>query len=127
MTIVIERTASMFAFTDTAVIHTRTDTGTRDADGNKVYEWTDVESPGWVSWPRGKSLASGGTTEYTYGGDVVITGVVAVAPAGTDVTAIDAVTLRGIRYEIEGDPADYTMSPLTGRGAGIQLNLTRAH
>lgn len=89
-----------------------------DADGNDVY--TDETTPlsNVPVWPRG------GGTELVQGQDTLITGLWALLPAGTDVSGIDAVRVRGLLYEVDGEPGVYG-SPFTGLAPGVQVALTR--
>lgn len=47
------------------------------------------------------------SSEDTQDGDTVIIGLTLVAPPLTDLVATDHVRVRGLVYEIEGDPGDY--------------------
>lgn len=106
-----------FAFGRTVTLHSRGITG-QDADGNDVYGDTDICVDSVAVWPRTSS-------EQIQGQDLVITGLVCVLPCSTDPSAVDAVTISGRRYDVDGEPGDYTRSPLTGSTLGWLLNLRR--
>lgn len=62
------------------------------------------------------------TTETVGGQDTVIWGLTVLMPPGTDVLATDKVALRGVSYDVNGEPALYE-SPLTGTQSGIEVLL----
>lgn len=101
---------------------TRTVSGT-DADGNDTFATGSVEYSGLPVWPN-----SGGSytnsREATGDRDQVITGINVLFPYGADVAAIDRVTVYGLDYEVDGDPARYH-NPFTGTKAGILVTLKR--
>ena len=92
-------------FTSPVVIVTRTVTG-EDSDGNDVYGTSDVTVQGVI--------APGQSLERTNGQDLVVTQPTAYLPAGVEVTAIDALELAGVRYEVDGDPQVWPAHPFTG-------------
>jgi len=98
---------------DTVTLVGRTVSG-QDAYGNDVY--TEVQStvPG--------VFAPGGSTEQVQGQDMVISQPTVYLPAGTDVTAVDAVIVGSVRYDVDGAPSDWR-SPFTGWQAGVQVRL----
>lgn len=106
-----------FPFGRTVVLHSRTVTG-QDADGNDVYGDTDTTLTNVPVWPRNSS-------ELVQGQDTLIVGLSCIVPSSVDPTGVDAVTVDGKRYQIDGEPGDFTQSPLTGSALGWQLNLTR--
>lgn len=108
-----------FPFGETVTLHTSGLT-LQDEDGN------DVSDPDWdvtttltgvPVWPRNAS-------ELVQGQDTLITGLSALLPAGTVVTAIDSVDVYGQSYEIDGEPGIF-QSPFTGTNPGVLVNLTR--
>ena len=76
-------TAPVFANGQTVTLITRTKTG-EDSYGNDVYGETPTDVPGCVVWPTA-------STENVQAEDQVITGLTALLPVGTDVSAVDAV------------------------------------
>lgn len=94
---------------------TRTRSGV-DAFGNDIFTTTTTTVSG--------VFAPGGSVENVQGEDVIVTQPRAFLPAGTDVTAIDAVEVGGISYEVDGDPNVWA-NPFTGAQPGIQLALRR--
>jgi hypothetical protein len=113
-----------FPFGETVTLHARGLTW-QDEDGNDVSDPTrDVVTTltGVPVWPRNASEGRQG--ENTQGSDMLITGLSALLPAGTVVTAIDKVDVYGQSYEIDGEPGRY-QSPFTGTNPGVLVNLTR--
>lgn len=108
----------IFGFGETLVVHTRTRSG-QDAYGNDVFTTTDTTLTNVPVWPAG-------ATELVQGEDLTITGLYALLPAGSNVTAIDYVTRQrdGKRYEVDGEPGFYT-SPFTGLDPGVRVHLTK--
>lgn len=104
-----------YPFGETVILHTGTPT--TDARGNEVMSWTDQTVAGCPVWPR---MAS----EITYGQDTRITGLWIVVPPEFPVTALDEVTVRGVRYQCDGEPGLY-VNPFTGTNAGYQVALTK--
>lgn len=89
-----------------------------DRDGNDQFTTARAEINGVPVWPLSSSEVLGSQ-------DLSNSTLSALLPPGTDVTLIDAVEINGIRYEIDGDPNDYSVSPLTGNGAGVEVHLRR--
>ncbi|HEV3309961.1 MAG TPA: hypothetical protein VG815_05550 [Chloroflexota bacterium] len=66
------------------------------------------------------------STETIVGGmDVVVFGLTALLPPGSDVLPTDTVTVRGVVYRVNGQPSLFK-SPLTGFESGIEILLTQA-
>lgn len=105
-----------FPFGQDVTLVRRTVSG-RDAYGNDVFTETQTAIPGCPVWPRS-------STENVQAQDLTITGVAALLPAGTDVSAVDAVLIAGLKYEVDGEPAVF-VSPFTNLAPGVQLNLKR--
>lgn len=105
-----------FPFPETFTIHTRAVTG-QDADGNDVYGDQDTLTRG--------VFAPQGATELIQGQDVTLTHPTlyledgAPAPAATD-----QVTVRGQRYDVDGDPEVFR-NPFTGYEPGAVVKLLR--
>ena len=109
-------TAPVFANGQTVTLITRTKTG-EDSYGNDVYGETPTDVPGCVVWPTA-------STENVQAEDQVITGLTALLPVGTDVSAIDAVIVAGLRYEVVGDPSSFS-SPFSNLNPGIEIRLSK--
>lgn len=110
-----------YPYGETVTLVSRAKIGT-DSDGNDVYTNTRTDVPRVPVWPRDGNGTSG--NERTNAKDQVIVGYVAVLPAGTDVTAFDAVEWRGVTYEVEGEPGIFK-SPFTGWEPGVVVALKR--
>lgn len=104
-------------FGRTITLHSRAVTG-QDADGNDVYGDTDTTLTNVPVWPRTSS-------EIVQGQDTTIVGMACIVPSSVNPHAVDAVSIGADRYQIDGEPGDYTQSPLTGSALGWLLNLTR--
>jgi hypothetical protein len=98
----------------TATLLTRTKSGT-DALGNDVYMTVSTVVDHCIFDP-------GGSVELVQGQDMLTTTPMLYLPAGTTVGPIDAVTVNGITYEVDGSPNNY-VSPFTGWPAGIAVKL----
>lgn len=99
-----------FTFGESVILHHRAEAQTRDADGNDTYLDRD-------STVGGCAFAPGGSTELTQGQDLITTQPTVYVPreslpTGVSVAAIDAVTARGVRYQVDGEPQDFR-SPFT--------------
>lgn len=90
----------------------------QDQYGNDVRTQVVTVSPGWVIWP-----ATVGA-ESVQGQDVITDTLVAFAPVGTDVTAIDHIVWNGGTYDVQGSPWQW-QSPFTGDAVGVQVDLKR--
>lgn len=110
------RRVTTFGYGATVTLITRTKTS-EDAFGNDVFTETQTDVAHCPVWPRT-------STESTQGEDQTFVGLAALLPSDTNVTAIDAVVVDGVRYEVDGEPARFT-SPFTNLNPGIQVNLTR--
>lgn len=103
-----------YPFGDTVILHTGATT--TDDRGNEVFTWTDTTVTGCPVWPRNSS-------ESVQAQDQRITGLWIMFPPEVPVTASDEVTVRGVRYQIDGEPGLYS-NPFTGTVAGYQVALT---
>lgn len=103
----------MFPFGDSITLHTRTVTG-RDSAGADVYGSSDSTVVG--------AFAPAGSVEVVQGQDTVTTSPSVYLPSGTVVNAVDQVTVRGVTYDVAGDPQDWR-HPWTGWQAGIVVRL----
>lgn len=88
-----------------------------DAGSRPVYSKAETSSPGWVLWPAG-------STEDVTQEDIVTDILNALAPPGTDVSAVSQVKVLGDAYQVEGKPYPY-LSPFTGTAPGVHLMLKR--
>lgn len=92
-------------FTVPVTLKRRTVSG-QDPLGNDVFTTVDVAVAG-VFAPRG-------SIEQLQGQDIITTQPVVYLPTGTDVDAVDAVTVNGSLYEVDGEPNVWPPHPLTG-------------
>jgi hypothetical protein len=104
-----------FPFGQTVTLVKRVKSGT-DAFGNDVFSTTSVDVLG--------AFTPGGSSEQVQGQDVVITQPTVYLPAGTDVSAVDAIDVAGDRYEVDGSPNDWR-NPFTGWRPGVEVKLKR--
>lgn len=75
----------------------------RDSYGNTVADWSNP-----TTLPIGGCLfAPGAGQEVLTNRDGVQLAGTVYAPAATDVTATDAVTVRGTRYQVVGEPQQW--------------------
>lgn len=93
-------------------LHRRTLTGARNSYGDATY--TDATTATWGVFNPGASSGPDNTA--------VDLQPVVYLPAGTDVSYLDAVTVNGTTYEVDGNPNDW-QHPLTGWHAGIEVHL----
>lgn len=105
-----------FPFGETVTLLRRALTG-QDQYGNDVYSDTATDLRGCVVVPRNSS-------ELVQGQDTIIVGLTLYAPAGTALAATDRFSVRGLEYEVDGEPGEYR-SPLTGSRGPVQVALTR--
>lgn len=106
-----------FPFGRTVTLIGRTVTG-QDGYGNDVRAEARTDVPGCPVWPRTAGA------ELVQGQDTVLKGLGVLLPPGTDVAAVDAVEVDGLRYEVDGEPARW-QSPFTGTVPGVQVSLLR--
>lgn len=93
---------------ETVLISARTQTGT-DRYGKPVYGWApSVSVNGCAVAPRGSAEGP------QVGRQQVITGVSVYLPGQPQVGPYDRLTIRGVVYEVEGEPGDWR-SPYSGR------------
>lgn len=59
-----------------------------------------------------------GSNEITQARNTVITGLTLYAPAGTDLRATDRVRVRGVLYDVDGQPGWFG-SPFTGSAGPV--------
>lgn len=105
-----------FAFPESATLHTRS-IASQDSDGNDVWSPSDVTVTG--------AFAPAGSTELVQGQDTVITNPTFYLSPGSPVpSATDQLTVRGAKYEIDGEPEVYA-NPFTGNRPGAVLRLNK--
>lgn len=102
-----------FVFGESVTLHSRAVTG-QDPYGNDVYGDATRTVQG--------GFAPAGTSEVVQGRDTVTAQPALYLPPGTDVSAVDRATVRGVTYDVDGTAADWR-NPLTGWSAGIVVNL----
>lgn len=95
----------MVTFTVPVVLSSRVKSGT-DSYGNDVYTPTNSTVDG--------IFAPGGSVEQLQGQDVVTDQPTVFLPTGTAVAAVDAVTVGGQRFEVDGTPNVWPPNPFTG-------------
>jgi len=88
----------------------------QDRYGRDVTTTSQEQSVGWVLWPTGLG------SEQTQGQDITTDNVTALAPVGTDLSAIDAVVWRGRTYQVQGNTWAWS-NPFTGTAPGVQVEL----
>lgn len=103
-----------YPFGQLITVITRTQTGSRDGDGNFIY----TETPTVV---RG-AFAPGGSHESIQGRDTLIDQDTVYLPEGTPVKATDVILVGGRRWQVDGSPNDW-VSPFTGWPAGVEVKL----
>jgi hypothetical protein len=91
---------------------------TEDPYGNEVPGTpTETDVPGCAIAPRSSS-------EDLQARDQVIVGLNVWMPSGTVVNATDQMRVRGVLYEIDGEPGAFS-TPFTGTVGPVQVSLTR--
>ena len=96
----------------------RPGTSSEDEYGNEVPgSPTSFDVPGCAVAPRSSS-------EDLQARDQVIVGLNVWMPSGTAVYATDQMRVRGVLYEIDGEPGSFT-TPFTGNAGPVQVSLTR--
>lgn len=103
-----------FAFGDTVTHHVAA-VGI-GPDGNDQITFTDVTLTGVPFWPRS-------STETLQGMDVTQSVASIIVPATVTVQVIDKFTVRGVTYDVNGRPTDYTQDPWTGASLGYLVQL----
>lgn len=92
-------------FTVPVTLNKRVKSG-QDALGNDTFTTTAATVAG--------VFAPGGSSEQVQGQDVVITQPTVYLLTGTDVSAVDSLTVNGLAYEVDGQPEDWPPSPFSG-------------
>lgn len=83
-----------------------------------VADWSDPDE----TTITGCSFSPSGTSEDHDGRDAVIQGPTLYTPPGADIEAADRVVVRGVTYEVEGEPADWR-DPYSTRPVGLAVPL----
>lgn len=104
-----------FPFGPTVTLITRGDPTGIDADGNDVYTPTSATVTAQFFNP-------GTSSEILGNQDTVISQPELGLPPGTVVGPIDAVTVGGVTYEVDGSPNSPT-NPFTGWAPGVVVKL----
>ena len=104
-----------FPFGEPITLITRTK-GAPDARGNDT--WTPTTTTVTGAYNPGTSV------ELVQGQDLLTVQPSVYLPPGTVVSAIDAVQVAGLTYEVDGSPNEMT-SPWTGKDFGIVVKLKR--
>jgi hypothetical protein len=89
-----------------------------DSLGNDVWTTTSVPL-------LAQAFDPGVSLEQVQGQDVITTQPTVYYPPGSDVAAIDAVTIFGRTYEVDGEPIVNLQSPFTGWQPGVIVRLKR--
>lgn len=105
-----------FPYGQTVTVIGRSVSG-QDAYGNDTYSETRTDITPCV-------VQTAGSVETIQFTDQVSDDLTIFLPFGTDLTAIDAVEVGGVRYEVQGDPSEWT-SPFSGHSAPIQIRATK--
>lgn len=91
-----------FAFGETVTVTRITENNVGDHTPGLTHDVT-----GCAVWP------TTGTETVAGGMDVVIFGVTVYMPPGSDVLSTDTVLVRGLSYNVNGEPVSF-VSPFTG-------------
>ena len=103
-----------FGYGLTVTFHTKVPSG-KDSHGVITYQDIDLDIPGCGFNP-------GGSVELVQGQDLVTSQPEVYAPAGTEVGPVDAVTVNGTRYNVDGIPNAY-QSPFSGWQTPVVVKL----
>ncbi len=108
----------MFPYGESAVFEARV-SGSEDSHGNPVASWgSPVTVDGCAFAPQGS------VESFEPGRNAVVTSPTLYCPPGTSVSSRDRVTVRGLLYEVDGDPAVWR-NPYTGWDPGVAVVLER--
>lgn len=88
-----------------------------DEYGNDVFEDSETQLSGCAAYPRY-------STENNSARAQVIVGITLLAPYGSDVASVDAIEVRGVRYEVDGEPGEWD-SQITGNTGAVEVALKR--
>lgn len=101
------------AFGETVVLK-RAGSTFRDRYNNSRRRYTDVAVAGCAVRIMGSSETASNT------GDQVVTNVEVVMPPNTAVTALDRLLVRGLLFEVNGEPTA-VLDSMTGGNAGVRV------
>lgn len=93
----------------------------RDRDGNDTFTTASTQYRA-VVWPRSGWPRAG--AELTQGDETVTARLQVLLPTGTVVGPLDRVDVRGLAYEVDGQPVDHS-SPFTANTSGLLVSLRR--
>lgn len=105
-----------FPFGQTVVVTTRVVAG-QDSDGNDAFTPSNTTLTNVPVWPKGAS-------EDLQGRDLATTDLTALLPLSITVSLIDAITVYGAKYEVDGEPERF-QSPFTDLNPGVLVNLKK--
>lgn len=109
----------MFPFGEPVLVQARV-VGAEDSHGNPIETFAPAVSVDGCAFDPGGSVE---TVEP--GREAVVTRPRVFLPTGTVITARSLVTVRGLLYRVDGDPAVWR-SPFTGWEPGAVATLERA-
>lgn len=107
-----------FAHGETVVI-VRPSPPSRDDYGN------EVPGPPVETTVEGAVVVPRTSGEDVNARDQVVVGLTVYLPSATVVKPTDQMRVRGVLYDVEGEPGDYVRSPFTGTTGPVQVALTR--
>jgi hypothetical protein len=108
----------VYPFGETVVFEAPT-SGSDDAHGNPTVSWGAPVSVEGCAFDPGASQEI-----FEPGRNPVTSSPRVFAPAGTVVSARSRVTVRGLVFVVDGDPAVW-VNPYTGSTPGVVVNLER--
>lgn len=118
----------LFPFGETVYLLAYLGDSAEDDHGNPLDSWVDapgVAIPDCAYAPGFGKSGRGGTSEPVEDNrNVVFTTPQLFCPPGTHITTKDRVVVRGLVFEVLGDPADWR-HPMTGWGPGVVVDLER--
>jgi len=109
----------MFPFGETVTVQALV-VGAEDVHGNPAETFAPSVDVDDCAFDPGGSVET-----LSPGREVVVSRPRVFLPAGTLITARSKVTVRGLEYRVDGDPADWK-NPFTGWEPGIVAVLERA-
>ena len=89
----------------------------QDDLGNDVFSTVERAVRDCAVWPTG-------TSEKVQAQDIVTAGWTVLMPSGTAIAATDQVRVRGVVFDVDGEPFDW-VSPITGHTGGVQVQLRK--
>lgn len=94
-------------------------TETTNRNNDTVINWDDPDDEDITSC----LFAPGGTSEDHDGRNAVIVNPTLYAPSGSDIAANDRLVVRGLTYDVDGEPGDWVAA--SGWQAGMVVPLKR--